>query len=128
MAPSSHGEDTFCAEYDPHGTDPHSPGAKLDGGKPPIARGCIQYFPRALTAIARVSERGARKYAWDSWRHAPDGLNRYSNAELRHIVAEAYEQYDPDTHLLHAAHRAWNALAYLELVLSEQQLEDSDGG
>ena len=113
-------------EYDPNGIAANEPGAKLDALKPPIAQGCIQYFPQALGAIATVSAVGARKYSWNGWRHVEDGLNRYSNAELRHIVAETQELYDPNTKLLHAAHRAWNALAVLELTLQEHSLEAPD--
>lgn len=113
-------------ESDPSGRNPHEAGAKLDAGKPLVAQGCVQYFPLALAAVAKVSEVGARKYCWQGWREVPDALNRYNNAELRHILAEVSETHDPDTRLLHAAHRAWNALAVLELTLREQPLEITD--
>lgn len=93
---------------------------KYDAGKSPIFRGAVSYFPRALAAVAAVSEFGARKYAWKGWESVPDGYNRYSDALVRHLTYEGQnEVLDPDSGLLHAAHAAWNALARLELLLKE---------
>lgn len=107
------------AEFDPHGASPNQPGAKLDAGKAPIIRGVIQYFPRALKAIAEVSAAGAKKYTWRGWATVPDGINRYSDAMGRHLIAEQFEVVDKDTDCFHAAQVAWNALARLELILEE---------
>lgn len=111
------------AEVDPNGRDSHSPGAKLDAGKSPVWQGALSYFPRALAAVARVSQVGARKYAWKGWESVPDGFNRYSNALARHFLAEGYEELDSDTACLHAEQVAWNALARLELLLKEKYKE-----
>lgn len=93
---------------------------KFDGGKSPVYRGGFAYFPRAIRAVAAVSDFGAAKYAWDGWRDIPDGLNRINNALGRHILDEAAgETHAPDSGHLHAAHIAWNALARLELMLQE---------
>lgn len=109
-------------EMDPNGRQPHEPGAKLDAGKAPIRRGLLEYFPRACIAIAQVSESGAQKYAWNGWESVPNGVNRYGDAELRHIVKAAIEgPVDRDYGHLHAAHEAWNALARLELILREME-------
>jgi hypothetical protein len=110
-------------ERDPTGRSPHSAGAKLDAGKAPVLRGAFQYFPRALEHVARVSAKGAAKYAWNGWEDVPDGFNRYSDAMGRHILKEITEgDYDiADTGELHAAQVAWNALARLELKLREQE-------
>lgn len=95
---------------------------KYDGGKSPVFRGAISYFPRAISAVAGVSAFGASKYAWDGWRGVSDGYNRYSDALVRHLVYEGEgEVLDPDSGLLHAAHCAWNALARLELLIKEQK-------
>jgi hypothetical protein len=40
---------------------------KYDGGKAPIYRGAVSYFPRAIEAVAAVSAFGASKYAWKGW-------------------------------------------------------------
>jgi hypothetical protein len=99
---------------------------KFDGGKAPVYRGAVSYFPRAISAVAEVSAFGASKYAWNGWQSVPDGYNRYSDAMVRHLGYEATgEVLDPDSGLLHAAHSAWNSLARLELLLKE--VEDRGG-
>lgn len=105
-------------ESDPNGKQPFEAGAKLDNGKAPIYRGVINYFPEALKQVALVSEFGASKYSWKGWETVPDGINRYSDALLRHIMAEGH---DADSKMLHAAHAAWNALAVLELMLRDRK-------
>lgn len=106
-------------ELDPTGKQPHELGAKLDAGKIPVWRGCVSYFPRALEAIAEVSAIGAKKYAWKGWESVPDGVARYSDALVRHLMAEERGVLDADTGLRHSAQVAWNALARLELQLKE---------
>ena len=99
---------------------------KYDAGKAPIYRGLITYFPRAIREVATISDFGASKYAWRGWENVDDGINRYSDAMVRHLGYEATgEVLDPDSGLLHAAHSAWNSLARLELLLKE--VEDRGG-
>jgi hypothetical protein len=95
---------------------------KYDGGKAPSFRGVVSYFPRAVGAVAEVSGFGARKYAWNGWEGVDDGFNRYSDAMVRHLLAEGKgEILDPDSGLLHAAHTAWGALARLEMLIRERE-------
>lgn len=95
---------------------------KYDGGKPCPFRGCVEYFPRAIYEVARVSTFGATKYAWKGWEGVDDGIARYSDAMVRHLLAEGRgEDVDPDSGLLHAAHMAWGAMARLELLLREKE-------
>lgn len=95
---------------------------KYDGGKPSLYRGVIDYFPRALEEVGKVSSFGASKYSWAGWEGVPEGFARYSDAMVRHLIAEAKgEILDPDSGLLHASHQAWGALARLELLLRERQ-------
>lgn len=95
---------------------------KYDGGKSPVYRGAVSYFPRAIQAVAAVSGFGASKYAWKGWEGVADGFSRYSDAMVRHLTYEgAGEDVDPDSGLLHAAHVAWNALARLELLIKERE-------
>lgn len=109
-------------ESDPNGRSPHEPGAKLDAGKPCLFRGAIDYFPRAIEQVAAVSTFGASKYAWKGWETVPEGIERYSDAMVRHLTsASKGELKDPDSGFLHAAHTAWNALARLELMLREME-------
>lgn len=110
-----------AGESDPTGRSPHELGAKLDAGKVSAFRGAIDYFPRAINSVAAVSTFGASKYAWKGWETVPDGVARYSDALVRHLLAEGRgELTDGDSKMLHAAHAAWNALARLELMLREQ--------
>ena len=92
-------------------------GAKHDAGK--LLAGCLLDFPRALQAVAGVSTFGAQKYSRGSWQSVPDGLTRYRDAQVRHMLAGAIDERDDEGGLLHAAHEAWNALAVLELKLRE---------
>ena len=98
---------------------------KYDAGKPPVFQGAIDYFPRAIEAVAGISAFGASKYAWRGWEGVDDGYNRYSNAMARHLIKKAVEgDFDSDSGLLHDAHTAWNALARLELYLRENEKEN----
>ncbi len=101
-----------------------NPGRKLDTGKLPIMDGVFKYFPRALQAVAQVSEYGALKYDWNNWQHLEDGPRRYGNAHGRHILNMAIDgDYDPESGLLHEAQQAWNVLARLELRLRSGELK-----
>ena len=93
-------------------------GVKHDAAKPRASM-VLGDFARALRAVAQVGTFGAIKYADHNWLTVPDGHVRYSDAMLRHWLAEHYDvdALDADSGLLHAAHVAWNALARLELWL-----------
>ena len=82
----------------------------------------INSMARALKAVAEVGTFGANKYADDNWMEVPDGINRYTDAMYRHLMAEAEGEYfDTESKLLHAAHAAWNSLARLDLILRERE-------
>jgi hypothetical protein len=106
-------------EKDPYGHEAKEPGAKFDRDKCPIVAGCLQYFPRALLQIANVSLIGAKKYSWKGWEKVPNGIQRYTEALGRHLLAESLDEagIDSDTNVLHACLVAWNSLARLELIL-----------
>lgn len=100
---------------------------KYDAGKPCAFRGLVQYFPRASLAVAEISTFGAQKYAWNGWEAVDDGVARYSDAMVRHLFKEGSgENIDPDSGLLHAAHTAWGALARLELILREEEENETN--
>ena len=111
----------FMKEKDPTGKSPHEAGAKLDAGK--RRDGLVLLgFSRALAAVSAVGTYGANKYTDNGWMSVPNGVNRYTDALLRHILSEASgELTDKDTGLLHAAHAAWNALARLDLMIRESE-------
>jgi len=103
------------SEHDPHGIDPHAPGAKLDAGK--IMAGVLEDFALALLAVAEVGTHGAQKYSRGGWQSVPNGEERYTDAGWRHALKGRHEERDQDSGLLHDAHKAWNVLAALELKL-----------
>lgn len=108
-------------EVDPHGMAANQPGAKMDLGKVDVLRGAINYFPKALNAVARISEKGAKKYSWKGWMEVKDGVLRYGAALMRHLMKEEEEVIDPELDELHAAAVAWNALARLELIIRARE-------
>lgn len=113
-------------ETDPLGRDPHEPGAKMDAGKAPLRKGCLDQFPMALEAIAQVSAFGAAKYTWGGWLTVPNGIERYLDAAARHAQSRALgHTYDECSRLRHLAHEAWNILAALELELRAQGASDA---
>lgn len=94
---------------------------KHDAGKPRPTL-VLASMGRAVAEVVAVAEHGAAKYTPDGWLHVPDGQQRYTDALLRHLLADvAGEARDPDSGLLHAAHAAWGALARLELMLRHTQ-------
>lgn len=106
-------------ERDPSGLSPHQPGAKLDNGK--ILAGVLADFSRALLEVAKVGTVGAGKYTRGGWQDVPNGINRYTDAKWRHLLAAELEVRDTDTGCLHEAQVLWNALAALELRLRAKE-------
>ena len=108
------------AECDPHGVDAHTPGAKLDAGKY-LPWLCMSGFAHALTAVADVTTKGARKYTKNGWVDVPDGEARYMESFARHTLALGRgEAVDADTGCLHKAQMIWNLMASLELELRRE--------
>jgi hypothetical protein len=110
-------------ESDPTGRGIHESGAKTDAGKPQCS--LLLLFGKALKAVAEVGTHGAIKYTRGGWQDVPDGINRYTDALLRHLLEEQYEEFDSDLPVLHAAQTAWNALARLELILREKEAQNA---
>lgn len=100
-------------------------GRKHDGGKAPVMKGFVRYFPKAMESVAKVSEYGAKKYDWHNWANVDDGFDRYSDAMMRHLLLESIEDHDDESGLLHAAHAAWNAMCRLELLLRGLEAADA---
>ena len=110
----------ILTEADPNGLDPHAPGAKLDAGKL-LPWLCVAGFANALSAVAEVTTKGARKYTPNGWAKVENGEERYMEAFGRHMFKLGQgERVDIDTQCLHKAQMIWNLLASLELELREQ--------
>lgn len=107
-------------DADPHGKTASEPGAKLDAGKPRMSM-VLHDFNHALVEVSKVGTFGANKYSDHGWLSVPNGLERYTDALYRHLLAEPERFCDKETDLPHAAHAAWNALARLQLMLTEKK-------
>lgn len=97
-------------------------GIKYDSGKLRLAE-MMQDFREPLSAVCRVWEFGADKYTKSNWKYVDKAIDRYTNAMLRHLMEEETCPFDEESHLLHAAHVAWNALARLQFILNNIQVE-----
>jgi hypothetical protein len=97
--------------------NPHISGVKLDNSKPDLDL-VLSDFSRALIEVGKIGTFGAKKYTEHGWLSVPRGYRRYQSAMLRHHFSKDEEgEYDIESGLLHDSHRAWNALAALELRL-----------
>lgn len=103
---------------------------KMDAGKIPMWQGLINYFPRALVAVALVSEYGKRKYDPENpifdtgWARVTNGIPRYKDAEMRHFIKETIgSDYDEESEMAHRAHKLWNDMAVLERDLRDGRVE-----
>ena len=94
-------------------------GKKDDSGKGRYSM-VLGDFKNALREVVKVGTNGAKKYEDSNWLKVDKGIERYSDAEYRHLL-EGDGINTEDFGLLHAAHAAWNALAVLELMLREKK-------
>lgn len=107
----------YKQEADPEGLGLNRPGAKADAGKDEYDMALFS-FPNALAHVDRVGKFGAKKYTKGGFLSVPNGEVRYNNAGVRHNIKHlSGELTDSDSGELHLAHKAWNALAELELYL-----------
>ena len=95
-------------------------GTKFDNGKLRLAEMIID-FKEPLQGLCKVWEFGAKKYGKSNWKEVENGKDRYTNALLRHLVAEEDKLTDDETELLHSAHIAFNALARMYFILKERE-------
>lgn len=109
-------------ELDPLGKSQHEKGSKLDSGKsePSLILGSMS---QSLQAVIEVADYGKKKYTENGWLEVPEAEKRYTDAMLRHYLAEQQEDVDKDSGLLHSAHLAWNALARLHFILQRTEGE-----
>lgn len=91
-------------------------GIKYDGDKLRLAEMLIDFAPE-IQELCKVWTFGANKYSKSNWKLVENGYERYSNALIRHLIAEDECYYDDESRLLHAAHIAFNALARMHFIL-----------
>ena len=87
-------------------------GRKDDNGK-------LKYslIPTSTTkALAEVLTFGANKYEPGSWRHVPNGKERYLDAAMRHLeLYRSGERLDPESELAHLKHLLTNVAFLIDL-------------
>lgn len=85
----------------------------------PIATGVLDYFPLAISEVAKCSLQGNEQHHKDKPLHWDKSKSTdHADCIARHLV----DRYSKDTDgILHAAKLAWRALAFLEILLEEQQ-------
>jgi len=111
-------------ESDPLGLDQHTPGAKVDAGKPQPEL-VLRDMADAIAAVIDVATYGAEKYSPKGWLQVDNAFERYQNAMVRHkLKRDMGDNHDDDSHCLHLAHEAWNALACLQLYLAESPFQE----
>lgn len=91
-------------------------GVKYDEGKPRLGEMMVD-FAVPMRELARVWEFGANKYEKSNWKKVDNAIDRYTNAMLRHLLAEGTNLVDEESKLLHASHIAFNALARLYFII-----------
>lgn len=92
-------------------------GLKYDGGK---TRWSLLPF-QAIEEQAKVMGFGAEKYAAHSWKHVPNGVERYTDAAFRHLVSYTQgEHTDPESNYHHLAHALCCISFVLELELEKK--------
>jgi len=111
----------------PNFIDP-TKGAKLDDSKLPLSVVIQRQFPNALKAVAECSQYGNKKYHetdkdWCNLHRVDNGVERYSNAMMRHFLAAGKEldQKDNESNLPHIYHAAWNMLSLLQIIEQQKQ-------
>lgn len=88
---------------------------KYDTGKPEFD--LVSQFDKELGEINNVMKHGADKYGLDNWKLCtPEGIRRYRNAAMRHLLSSFSNPIDLDSGCSHYAHVITNLLfiAYLE--------------
>lgn len=103
-------------------------GVKHDGDKPKLAI-VFKHFPNALAAISKQGWYGHEKYIENdadfcNWKRCDGGSDRYTEAMLRHFNAEFNgDGIDKESNLHHSLATAWNAMARLEKMITEEGLQ-----
>lgn len=102
-------------------------GVKTDSSKVDISV-LFKQFPRALTAVAEASAYGHNKYRETdkdmlNFTRVDNAESRYRGALMRHERDRYTDGYlDSESNLPHIYHKAWNALAELEMHLKDQKV------
>jgi hypothetical protein len=84
----------------------------------PLVRGCLDYFPAALAAVAQVSKAGNDQHnPGQEMHHARGKSSDHADCILRHLTDRGTLDSDG---LRHSAKVAWRALALLQEELEAE--------
>lgn len=84
----------------------------------PITTGVLDYFPRAIAAVAQCSKAGNDQHNPGQPLHwAKEKSTDHADCIARHLIDRT--KYDTDG-IRHAAKLAWRALAHLEILLEQE--------
>lgn len=84
----------------------------------PIATGCIDYFPKALAAVAELSRIGNDKHNPGQPLHwSRDKSNDHADCLARHFVERGKMDTTGAEPVRHSTQMAWRALALLQLEI-----------
>jgi hypothetical protein len=82
----------------------------------PIVTGCLDYFPAALAAVAKLSKLGNDKHnPGEPLHHARGKSMDHADCIGRHLIDR--DVVDPDTGMIHMVEVAWRSLALLQEML-----------
>ena len=88
----------------------------------PLARGCLDYFPLAIAAVAELSRAGNDKHNPGQPLHwSREKSSDHADCIMRHLVDRG--KVDEEDGFLHDAKVAWRALAMLQLALEARDAE-----
>lgn len=83
----------------------------------PVYSGCLNYFPNAIAAVARLSKLGNDKHNPGEPLHwSKEKSNDHEDCIARHLLDA--DKIDPETGMPHAVQVAWRALALAETILT----------
>lgn len=79
----------------------------------PLMRGCLDYFPAALAAVAELSRKGNEKHnPGEEMHHARGKSSDHADCIVRHLMDRG--TVDPEDSIRHSVKVAWRALALLQ--------------
>lgn len=91
----------------------------------PVASGCLDYFPDALVAVARVSFLGNEQHNAGQPLHWARGKSTdESDALIRHFLQRGLKDSDGTRH---SAKMAWRALALLQREIEAEKIKPDPG-
>lgn len=92
----------------------------------PLWSGCMQYFPDALLAVARLSKKANDKHNPGEPLHWSKGKSSdHGDCIARHQLNP--EEIDPEFDEIHAVMVAWRALAQLQIIIEKKREQQYTG-